>query len=135
MLSSSWVASLILIAVLTGFGWWLAQVSRVDRKLGATMVILMLGLGLATVTRWAPAPSTVAWVNGLLTSLAIAELLLAVDLRTVLLLHVDCCNHSSLRLQQPSWLFSWLAGCYRPGSATPGFHSQACSAPHSPAAV
>ena len=84
MLASASMASLILIAGLTGFGWWLAQVTRVGRKLGTTMVILMLGLGLANVIRWAPAPSTVAWVNGPLTSLAIAELLLAVDLRTVL---------------------------------------------------
>ena len=61
MLASASMASLILIAGLTGFGWWLAQVTRVGRKLGTTMVILMLGLGLANVTRCSPAPSTVAW--------------------------------------------------------------------------
>ena len=48
------------------------------------MVILMLGLLLANVTSWIPEPTAVSWVNGPLTSFAIAELLLAVELRNVL---------------------------------------------------
>ena len=76
--------SLLLVLGLTGLGWWLAQVNSLARKLGSTMVILMLGLLLANVTTWTPEPSALSWVNGPLTSLAIAELLLAVELRSVL---------------------------------------------------
>ena len=76
--------SLILVLGLTGFGLWLAQVNSLGRKLGSTMVILMLGLLVANVTTWTPEPSAVSWVNGPLTSYAIAELLLAVELRSVL---------------------------------------------------
>ena len=76
--------SLILVLGLTGLGWWLAQVNSLARKLGSTMVILLLGLLFANVTSWAPEPSAVSWVNGPLTSFAIAELLLAVELRSVL---------------------------------------------------
>ncbi len=76
--------SLILVLGLTGFGFWLAQVNSLGRKLGSTMVILMLGLLVANVTTWTPEPSAVSWVNGPLTSYAIAELLLAVELRSVL---------------------------------------------------
>ncbi len=93
MISSSPLVTLPVIAGLTGFGLWLAQVNRVCRKLGATMVILMLGLVLTNFTGWKPDASAVAWVNGPLTSLAIAELLLAVELRTVL--------PASRRLLQP----------------------------------
>lgn len=76
--------SLILVLGLTGVGLWLAQVNSLGRKLGSTMVILMLGLLVANVTTWTPEPSAVSWVNGPLTSYAIAELLLAVELRSVL---------------------------------------------------
>ena len=76
--------SLILVLGLTGFGLWLAQVNSLGRKLGSTMVILMLGLLVANVTTWTPEPSAVSWVNGPLTSYAIAELLLAVELRSVM---------------------------------------------------
>ena len=76
--------SLLLVLGLTGLGWWLAQVNRFARKFGSTMVILMLGLLLANVTNWTPEPSAASWVNGPLTSFAIAELLLAVELRSVL---------------------------------------------------
>jgi len=48
------------------------------------MVILILGLLLANVTSWTPEPSAMSWVYGPLTSFAIAELLLAVELRSVL---------------------------------------------------
>ncbi len=76
--------SLVLVLGLTGLGWWLAQVNSLARKFGSTMVILILGLLLANVTSWTPKPSAVSWVNGPLTSFAIAELLLAVELRSVL---------------------------------------------------
>ena len=73
-----------LVLGLTGLGWWLAQVNSLARKFGSTMVILILGLLLANVTSWTPEPSAASWVNGPLTSFAIAELLLAVELRSVL---------------------------------------------------
>ena len=76
--------SLVLVLGLTGLGWWLAQVNSLARKFGSTMVILILGLLLANVTSWTPEPSATSWVNGPLTSFAIAELLLAVELRSVL---------------------------------------------------
>ena len=76
--------SLVLVLGLTGLGWWLAQVNSLARKFGSTMVILILGLLLANVTSWTPEPSAASWVNGPLTSFAIAELLLAVELRSVL---------------------------------------------------
>ena len=84
MMASPPLMSLILVLGLTGFGLWLAQVNSLGRKLGSTMVILMLGLLVANVTTWTPEPSAVSWVNGPLTSYAIAELLLAVELRSVL---------------------------------------------------
>ena len=76
--------SLILVLGLTVIGWWLAQVNNWARKLGATMVILLLGLLVTNLTGWTPEQSAVSWVNGPLTSLAIAELLLAVELFSVL---------------------------------------------------
>ena len=84
MTSLSQLLSVVLILGLTGLGWWLAEVNSLARKLGSTMVILVLGLLVANMTTWTPEPSTVSWVNGPLTSLAIAELLLAVELRSVL---------------------------------------------------
>ena len=76
--------SLILVLGLTVIGWWLAQVNNWARKLGATMVILLLGLLVTNLTGWTPEQSAVLWVNGPLTSLAIAELLLAVELCSVI---------------------------------------------------
>ena len=73
-----------LVLGLTGLGWWLAQVNSLARKFGSTMVILILGLLLANVTSWTAEPSATSWVYGPLTSFAIAELLLAVELRSVL---------------------------------------------------
>ena len=84
MTSLSQLLSVVLILGLTGCGWWLAEVNNLARKLGSTMMILVLGLLVANITTWTPEPSTVSWVNGPLTSLAIAELLLAVELRSVL---------------------------------------------------
>ena len=47
-------------------------------------MILILGLLLANMTSWTPEPTATSWVNGPLTSFAIAELLLAFELRSVL---------------------------------------------------
>ena len=80
---SSWW-SLLLIAGLSALGWWLAEVNRIGKNLGATMVILLLGFLVANLSQWQPATSAVRWINGPLTSIAIAELLLAVELRRVL---------------------------------------------------
>ena len=84
MIVSLPLMSLVLVLGLTGLGWWLAQVNSLARKFGSTMVILILGLLLANVTSWTPEPSATSWVYGPLTSFAIAELLLAVELRSVL---------------------------------------------------
>ena len=50
MMASLPLMSLILVLGLTGVGLWLAQVNSLGRKLGSTMVILMLGLLVANVT-------------------------------------------------------------------------------------
>jgi uncharacterized membrane protein len=75
------LASMLLILVLTALGWWLAQRTTVGRQLGTTMLVLLLGLLVSNLTGLEPQAAAAAWVNGPLTSLAIALLLLAVDLR------------------------------------------------------
>ena len=77
-------ASWLVIAGTTVGGWWLARVNRYAKKLGATMAIIVLGLFIANLSGWKPEASVSGWVNGPLTSLAIVELLLAVELRRVL---------------------------------------------------
>ena len=73
--------SLLLILVLTALGWWLEQRTAVGRQLGTTMLVLLLGLLVSNLTGVQPQAQAAGWVNGPLTSLAIALLLLAVDLR------------------------------------------------------
>ena len=73
--------SLLLILAITALGWWLAQATAAGRQLGTTMLVLLLGLLVSNLSGLKPAPAAAAWVNGPLTSLAIALLLLAVDLR------------------------------------------------------
>lgn len=73
--------SLAIIAALTALGWWLSHATRAGRKLGTTLVVLLLGLLATNLSGWQPDPAATAWINGPLTSLAIAELLLAVRLR------------------------------------------------------
>lgn len=73
--------SLAIIAALTALGWWLSHATRAGRKLGTTLVVLLLGLLATNLSGWQPDPAAAAWINGPLTSLAIAELLLAVRLR------------------------------------------------------
>jgi uncharacterized membrane protein len=75
------LASLAIIAALTALGWWLSQVTPLGRQLGTTLVVLLLGLLATNLSGWQPDGAAAAWVNGPLTSLAIAELLLAVRLR------------------------------------------------------
>ena len=77
-------ASWLVIAGTTAGGWWLARVNRYAKKLGATMAIIVLGLLIANLSGWKPEAGVSGWVNGPLTSLAIVELLLAVELRRVL---------------------------------------------------
>ena len=76
-------ASWLVIAGTTAGGWWLARVNRYAKKLGATMAIIVLGLLIANLSGWQPEAGVSSWVNGPLTSLAIVELLLAVELRRV----------------------------------------------------
>ena len=73
--------SLLLILALTALGWWLEQRTAVGRQLGTTMLVLLLGLLVSNLTGVQPQAQAAGWVNGPLTSLAIALLLLAVDLR------------------------------------------------------
>ena len=101
MIVSLPLMSLVLVLGLTGLGWWLAQVNSLARKFGATMVILILGLLLANVTSWTPEPSATSWVYGPLTSFAIADLLLAVELRSVL--------PDARRWFRWLWLHVWLS--------------------------
>jgi uncharacterized membrane protein len=73
--------SLLVILLITALGWWLAQRTAVGRQLGTTMLVLLLGLLVSNLSGVKPQADAAAWVNGPLTSLAIALLLLAVDLR------------------------------------------------------
>lgn len=73
--------SLLLILLITALGWWLAQRTAPGRQLGTTMLVLLLGLLVSNLSGVKPQADAAAWVNGPLTSLAIALLLLAVDLR------------------------------------------------------
>lgn len=73
--------SLLVILLITVLGWWLAQRTAVGRQLGTTMLVLLLGLLVSNLSGVKPQADAAAWVNGPLTSLAIALLLLAVDLR------------------------------------------------------
>jgi len=73
--------SLLLILLITAVGWWLAERTAVGRQLGTTMLVLLLGLLVSNLSGVKPEAEAAAWINGPLTSLAIALLLLAVDLR------------------------------------------------------
>lgn len=75
--------SLLLIALLTGAGWWLAEATAIGRQLGTTLLVLFLGLLTTNLFGWRADAAAEAVVSGPLTSLAIALLLMAVDLRRV----------------------------------------------------
>ena len=76
-------AAVLVILLLTALGWWLSRSTAWGRQLGMTMVVLLIGLLVTNITGWQPSKAAAGWVSGPLTSLAIAQLLLAVDLRRV----------------------------------------------------
>ena len=65
-------------------GCWLSWRWSWGRRLGLTMLVLILGVATRNLTGWQPDAVVSSWVSGPLTSLAIAELLLAIKLQTVL---------------------------------------------------
>ncbi len=73
----------VMILLLTALGWWLSRSTTWGQKLGMTMVVLLLGLLVTNITGWQPNSEAAGLITGPLTSLAIAQLLLAVDLRRV----------------------------------------------------
>ena len=77
------VVSLVGVLALTLTGWWISRSTRIGRQLGTTMVVLLIGFLVTNVTGWQPQTAAVNWVSGPLTSLAITQLLLAVDLRRI----------------------------------------------------
>ena len=72
------------ISAVTLFGWWLSRRWSWGRRLGMTMLVLLLGTAIRNLSGWKPDAAVSGWVSGPLTSLAIAELLLAIKLKTVL---------------------------------------------------
>ena len=72
------------ISAITLLGWWLSWRWSWGRRLGMTMLVLLLGTAIRNLSGWQPDEAVSAWVSGPLTSLAIAELLLAIKLKTVL---------------------------------------------------
>ena len=77
------VLSLVGVLALTLLGWWISRSTGIGRQLGTTMVVLVLGFLVTNATGWQPQAAASAWVSGPLTSLAITQLLLAVDLRRI----------------------------------------------------
>ncbi len=75
------LVSLGLIVVLTVLGWWISERFQFGRQLGTTMVVLLIGFSVTNVFGWQPDDEASGWISGPLTSLAITQLLLAVDLR------------------------------------------------------
>ena len=75
--------SLVLVLALTWSGWLFSQRVAFARQLGTTMVVLLLGFLVTNLFGWQPDARASSWISGPLTSLAIAQLLLAVDLRRI----------------------------------------------------
>lgn len=75
--------SLIGIAGILALGWWLSRRWSWGQKLGVTMLVLILGVAVRNGLGWQPEARVSAWISGPLTSLAIAELLLAIRLKTL----------------------------------------------------
>ncbi len=73
--------SLVLVVVLTVLGWWISERFQFGRQLGTTMVVLLIGFSVTNLFGWQPDDEASGWISGPLTSLAITQLLLAVDLR------------------------------------------------------
>ena len=78
------VLSLALVGLLTAAGFALANRTAIGRQLGPTILVLLLGLLATNLLGWRLDATAEGLINGPLTSLAIAELLLAVELRRVL---------------------------------------------------
>ena len=77
------VMSLLGILAFTLVGWWISRSTGIGRQVGTTMVVLTIGFLVTNVSGWQPSRGAAAWVSGPLTSLAITQLLLAVDLRRI----------------------------------------------------
>ena len=75
--------ALVVILVLTVLGWWLSRSTPWGQQLGMTLVVLVLGLLVTNISGWQPDKQATGWISGPLTSLAIVQLLLAIDLRRV----------------------------------------------------
>ena len=75
------IVSLGLVVVLTVLGWWISERFQFGRQLGTTMVVLLIGFSVTNLFGWQPDDEASGWISGPLTSLAITQLLLAVDLR------------------------------------------------------
>ena len=76
--------SVLGIACITYAAWWLSWRWLWGRRVGMTMLVLFIGVATRNLTGWQPDAVVSSWVSGPLTSLAIAELLLAIKLQTVL---------------------------------------------------
>lgn len=77
------LVSLLVVLTLTAIGWWISSRNPIGRQLGTTMVVLLIGFLVTNLSGWQPHSSVSGWVSGPLTSLAITQLLLAVDLRRI----------------------------------------------------
>ena len=75
--------SLMGIAGILALGWWMSRRWSWGQKLGVTMLVLILGVAVRNGLGWQPDARISAWISGPLTSLAIAELLLAIRLKTL----------------------------------------------------
>ena len=77
------VLALAVILLLTALGWWLSRSTSLGQQFGTTLVVLVLGLLVTNITGWQPTKEAAALISGPITSLAIVQLLLAIDLRRV----------------------------------------------------
>ncbi len=75
--------ALLVILLLTALGWWLSRSTSWGQQFGMTLVVLVLGLVVTNITGWKPDKQAAGLISGPLTSLAIVQLLLAIDLRRV----------------------------------------------------
>ena len=81
---NSLLLSLIGIAGIVALAWWLSHRWVWGQRLGVTMLVLLLGVAVRNGFGWQADERISAWISGPLTSLAIAELLLAIRLKSLL---------------------------------------------------
>ena len=81
---NSLLLSLIGIAGIVALAWWLSHRWVWGRRLGVAMLVLLLGVAVRNGFGWQADERISAWISGPLTSLAIAELLLAIRLKSLL---------------------------------------------------